>query len=94
MITIQNVDDGWYNTVKQGSESVTINWIATDRARSALRYAMAVCPTVMGWTKERVIRNNRARADLIADIDWPNWHTFVPFGGKSFCHITARVSIL
>ena len=49
--TIAAQDEGeWHRTTKQGAELFMTKWIAAERARAALRYAV-VSPNVTGRTK-------------------------------------------
>lgn len=50
-------EGGCYQTAKQGAESLTTEWIAAERAKSALRQT-AICPN-------RVAQGKRAR-DIFA----------------------------
>ena len=62
-------DEGeWHRTAKQGAEFFMTKWIATERAKAALRHAV-VSPNVTGRTKERVAQIKRARTGLLATID-------------------------
>lgn len=53
---------------KDGAELFMANWMAADRARAALRHAVA-CSNKTGRTKERVEESKRARAVLLAILD-------------------------
>ena len=58
----------WYKIVKQGAEFFMTKWIAAERAKTAMRHAVA-CSNVTGRTKERVAQSKRAHADLLAIVD-------------------------
>ena len=69
MWTIAAQDEGeWDRTAKQGAKFFMTKWIAAERARAALRYAV-ICPNVTGRTKERVAQSKRARTGLLAAVD-------------------------
>ena len=55
-------------TAGQGAECFMAKWIAADKARAGLRYAV-VCSNVTGRTKERVAQSKRARAGSLAIVD-------------------------
>ena len=55
-------------SAKQGEESFMAKWIAAEKVRAGLRYAV-VCPNVTGTTKERIAQSKRARADSLAILD-------------------------
>ena len=62
-------DDGeWRRTAEQGTEDFMAKWIAAEKARAGLRYAV-VCPNVTGRAKQRITQNKRARAGLLALVD-------------------------
>ena len=42
--------------------------IAAEKARAGLRHAEG-CPTVVGWSKDRIVQNKRARAGSLAIVD-------------------------
>ena len=60
--TIAAQDQGeWRRTVEQGAEYFMAKWIAAEKARAGLWYAV-VCPNVTGRTKESIAQSKRARA--------------------------------
>ena len=64
-------DEGeWRRTAEQGAEHFMAKWIAAEKARVGLRYAV-VCPNVTGRTKERIAQTKRARAGSLAIVDLP-----------------------
>ena len=50
------------------AEHFMAKWIAVEKARAALRYAV-VCPNVTGRTKEMIAQSKRARAGSLALVD-------------------------
>ena len=42
--------------------------IAAENARAGLRHAVG-CPNVVGWSKDRIAQNKRARAGSLAIVD-------------------------
>ena len=62
-------DEGeWRRTAEQAAKRVTAKWIAAEKARAGLRYAV-VCPDVTGRTKEGKVQSKRARAGSLALVD-------------------------
>ena len=59
---------GWRRTVEQGAEQFMTKWIAAEKARAGLRYAV-VCPNVTGRTKEGIAQSKQARAGSLALVD-------------------------
>ena len=66
-IAAQDAEE-WHKRVIQGAEFFMTKWIAAERAKTAMRHAVA-CPNVTGRTKERVAQSKRARAGLLAIVD-------------------------
>ena len=60
----------WRKTVEQEAEGFMAKWIAVEKARAGLRRAV-VCTNVTGRTKERIAQSKRARAGLLAILDYP-----------------------
>ena len=62
-------DEGeWRRTAEQGAEHFMVKWIAAEKVRVGLRYAV-VCPNVTGRTKERIVQSKRTRAGSLALVD-------------------------
>ena len=61
-------EEAWRSTVEQGAEHFKAKWIAAEKARGGLRYAV-VFPNVMGRAKERISQSKRARAGSLAFVD-------------------------
>ena len=59
----------WRKTVEQGAEHFMAKWIASEKAKTGLRHAMAVCPNVTGRTKDRIAQSKRACAGSLAFVD-------------------------
>ena len=67
--TIAAHDGGkWNRTAEQGSERFMAKWIAAEKARAGIRYAV-VCPNVTGRTKDGIARIKRARTGSLAIVD-------------------------
>ena len=68
--TIAAQDEGeWRRTAEQGADYFMAKWIAAEKTKAGLRYAV-VCPNVTGRTKERMIaQSKRARAGSLALVD-------------------------
>ena len=49
-MTAPQDEGGWRRTAEHGAERFTAKWIAVDKARAGLRYAV-VCPNVTGRTR-------------------------------------------
>ena len=58
----------WRRTAEQGTEHFMTKWIAAEKARAGLRYAV-VCPNVMGRIKERMAQSKQARIGSLALVD-------------------------
>ena len=53
-------DEGeWRRTAEQGTEHFMAKWIAAEKNKARLRYAV-VCPNVTGRTEERIAQSKRA----------------------------------
>ena len=64
-------DEGeWRRTAEQGAERFMAKWVAAEKVRAGLRYAV-VCPNVTGKTKERIAQSKRPRAGSLAIVDKP-----------------------
>ena len=62
-------DEGkWRRTTEQGVERFRVKWIAAEKARAGLRYAV-VYPNVTGRTKERIAQSKQAHAGSLAIVD-------------------------
>ena len=61
-------DGGWCRTAKQGAEHFMAKWIAAEKTKAGLRYAV-VCSNVTGRTKKRIAQSKRARAGSLALVD-------------------------
>ena len=63
------LDEGeWHRTAEQGAERFIAKWVAAEKARAGLRYAV-VCPNVTRRTKEMIAQSKRARAGSLAIVD-------------------------
>ena len=62
-------EGGWHRVAEQGAKRFMAKWIAAEKARARLRYAVVVCPNVTGRTNERVAQSKRVRAGLLAIVD-------------------------
>ena len=53
-------------------------WTVAEQTKAGLRYAV-VCPNLTGITKERITQSKRARAGLLALVDYCShkWHELV-----------------
>ena len=58
--TVAQDEGEWRITAEQGAEHFMAKLIAAEKARAGLRHA-AVCPNVVGRTKERIAQRKRAR---------------------------------
>ena len=58
----------WGRTGEHGTERFMAKWIAAEKARAGLRYAV-VCPNVTGRTKERMAQSKWARAGSLVIVD-------------------------
>ena len=58
----------WRRTAERGKERFVAKWIAAEKARAGLRYAV-VCPNVTGRSKERIAQSKRTRAGSLATND-------------------------
>ena len=62
-------DEGeWRRTAEQGAGRFMAKWIAAEKVRAELRYAV-VCPNVTGRIKDRIAQSKRARAGSLAIVD-------------------------
>ena len=62
-------DEGeWRRMAKQRAKRFMAKWIAAEKARAGLRYAV-VCSNVTGRTKKRIAQSKRARAGSLAIVD-------------------------
>ena len=62
-------DEGeWRKTAEQGAERFMVKWIAAEKAKAGLRYAV-VCPSMTGRTKERIAQSKRACAGSLTIVD-------------------------
>ena len=62
-------DEGeWRKTAEQGAERFMVKWIAAEKAKTGLRYAV-VCPSMTGRTKERIAQSKRACAGSLTIVD-------------------------
>ena len=62
-------DEGeWRRTAEQGAGNFMAKWVAAEKIKAGLRYAV-VCPNVTGRTKKRIAQSKQARADSLALVD-------------------------
>ena len=54
--------------MKQGAERLVAKWIAAEKNRAEVRYAV-VCANVTGRVKERIAQSKRPRAGTLAIVD-------------------------
>ena len=62
-------DEGeWRRTAEQGAEHFMVKWIAAEKVRAGLRYAV-VRPNETGRTKKRTAQSKPARAGLLTLVN-------------------------
>ena len=63
-------EGGWCRTAEQGAEHFIAKWIAAEKAEAGLRHSV-IYPNITETAKERIAQSKRARAGLLALVDYP-----------------------
>ena len=63
-------EEEWRRMAEQGVECFVAKWVAGEKVRAELRYAV-VCPNVTRMAKERIAQSKQARAGSLAVVDYP-----------------------
>ena len=68
--TVVQDEAEWRRTAEQEAGRFMAEWIASERVRAELRYAV-VYPNTTGRAKNRIVQSKRVRADSLTMVDYP-----------------------